>query len=226
MTTVVSRLYESADIAEGVAATLRAEGFPDSTLDVIGTADAAAIAATRVPEAAAEAYAAKMTAGQALFVCRAPFTPFGAARRAIEVANATPSIEAGVENENALVDDGEGYTIESSKILPDHPLMLTRSDYVGSGWSGWRLSDVFEIPLISAKREREKSVIAGGKLFTASYWPMLSRKERRKSVIEGGKLMTEGFSPTVTRGARKRSVMTDHPRFSERMGWKTIARRD
>jgi hypothetical protein len=103
MTTVVTRLYETEEMARGVADALRAEGFPDATLDVIAVADAAAMEAARVEAGAAARYAKAMEPGYALFVCRAPFNPIGAALRAQEVANATPSLDVGVADENRYI---------------------------------------------------------------------------------------------------------------------------
>ena len=63
MTTVVSRLYDKVETANRVADKLRAQGFPESTLSVITSADAKAIANARVGEAAAAAYMRTMKDG-------------------------------------------------------------------------------------------------------------------------------------------------------------------
>lgn len=222
MTTVVSRLYDSVDTANGVADQLRAEGFPDRTLSVITEADAGKMQEARVGEDAAEAYAASMKKGQAVFVCRAPFTPFGAARRAIEVADGTAWIDAGRGACNEFQSDEMQVEVTSPRILEDHPLILTRS-LVGSGWSGWKLSDVFDIPLLSSKRDRAPSVLQGSPYMSKSFWPgrLLSNTSRKSSVIEGGRHMMP-FGGLLTGHKGGKSVLHDHPRFSERLGLKTI----
>src|SRR6056297_334927 len=226
MTTVVTRLYESKAVADCVAEVLRAEGFPEATLDVITTADAATIAASRVEDRAAERYASAMTEGRALLVCRAPFTPFGAARRAQEVADGEAWIDAGVANQNRYIEEKPDLGKYTSSVLQNHPMMMTRDDYVGSGWSGWRLSDVFGFPTISRRKERPDNLIPGHK--STWFWPgkLLSTKPRRSSVFHGGRHMSRYFwpMPLVITG-RKRSVLTSHPRITERFGWPTIKTR-
>jgi len=226
MTTVVTRLYESKAVADRVAEVLRAEGFPEATLDVITTADAATIAASRVEDRAAERYASAMTEGRALLVCRAPFTPFGAARRAQEVADGEAWIDAGVANQNRYIEEKPDLGKYTSSVLQNHPMMMTRDDYVGSGWSGWRLSDVFGFPTISRRKERPDNLSPGHK--STWFWPgkLLSTKPRRSSVFHGGRHMSRYFwpMPLVITG-RKRSVLTSHPRITERFGWPTIKTR-
>jgi hypothetical protein len=102
-----------------------------------------------------------MAPGHALLVCRAPFTPFGAAIRAQEVANATPSLDVGVADENRYIREEPDLARHGASVLVYHPLMMTRHDYVGSGWSGWRLSDVFGFTTVSRRRARPDNLIDG-----------------------------------------------------------------
>jgi hypothetical protein len=226
MTTIVSRLYESAETANRVAGKLREEGFPDSTLSVIKDARKKPITEAQVDEDAAAKYvkAMKDGEGRALFVCRAPFTPFGAARRAQEVADSEAAIDAGVENENRFVsDEPDIERLKGEKILTDHPLMLTSKSYVGSGWSNWTLSGVFDIPLIKRREKAPDNLIHG--YMSKKFWPqpLLSKKPRKKSVMDDAPLMTARFFPTVTTPSEpKNSVMEGQPRISERFGWKTL----
>jgi hypothetical protein len=220
MTTVITRLYESVDMARDVAATLRAEGFPDATLDVITTADADRMEAARVDRRAAERYASAMAQGHALLVCRAPFTPFGAAARAQMVANATPSVDVGVANENVYIREVADLGRHEASVLAHHPLMMTRDDYVGSGWSGWRLSDVFGFTTVSRRRARPDNLSTGHK--STAFWPgkMLSTRPRRSSVISGGRHMSRGWWPMpLVRTGSKRSILKSHPLITPRFGW-------
>ena len=224
MTTVVTRLYETEDMARSVAETLRKEGFPDATLDVITSADTRAMEAARVEPGAASRYAGAMEPGFALFVCRAPFTPFGAAIRAQTVANAVPSLDVGVADENRYIRETADLGRFASSVLSYHPLMLTRDDYVGSGWSGWRLSDVFGFTLVSRRRARPDN-LAHGHMSTA-FWPgkVLSTKPRRSSVIQGGRHMSRGWWPMpLVRTGRKRSILASHPLITGRMGFRMLS---
>ncbi|MCU4651958.1 hypothetical protein N8I71_03900 [Roseibacterium sp. SDUM158016] len=223
MTTIVSRLYESADIANRVAETLRSEGFPEATLSVIAEADMKAMAAARVDPADAERYAKAMKDGGALFVCRAPFTPFGAARRAKEAADSEPWIDAGVSNQNRYVEEVADLDMHTPSILQYHPLMMTRDDYVGSGWANWTLSGVFDWPTVSRRREAPKNLTKG--YMSQRFWPqkLLSAKPRRSSVMHGGRHMSRGWWPMpLVRTGTKSSIMKGHPLISERFGWATL----
>jgi hypothetical protein len=226
MTTIVTRLYASPEVAERVAATLRDDGFPEATLSIITEADTDAMKAARVDECAAGLYAEAMTQGQALFVCRAPFVPFGAARRAREVADGEPAIDAGVADENRHVEEIAKGRGTSSSALGTHRLILTSEDYVGSGWSGWRLSDVLMWPTVSRRKTRPDNLLKGRTHITGSRGSLVRTGRRSSSVIPGGRHMSRFFWPTplVTTG-RKRSVLTDHPRITERLGLPTLTRR-
>ncbi|MEM7744943.1 MAG: hypothetical protein AAF409_14645 [Pseudomonadota bacterium] len=107
MTTIISRLYKDQKTADAVAAGLAHEEFPAGTYDVIAAGDdtEARITAAGVAPASAAAYASNVDAGNALVVCRAPFTPFGAARVAMTVMDGKETLDAGVENENAYQGD-------------------------------------------------------------------------------------------------------------------------
>jgi hypothetical protein len=226
MTTIVTRLYGSAETAERIAAILRADGFPEATLSIITEAEPARMVEARVDATAAEAYAKAMTGGRALFVCRAPFTPFGAARRAQEVADGETAIDAGVENENRYVEEIAAPREATPSVLGQHPRMLTREDYVGSGWSGWRVSDMLGWPTISRRTRRPKNLLQGHPHITDALGPLLRTGARRSSVISWGKHMSPSFwpMPLVTTG-RKKSVLTDHPRITERLGFRTLTKR-
>ncbi len=230
MTTIVSRLYESAETARRVADRLRAEGFPDATLSVVAEADKHQIAAARVDEADAARYASAMTGDRALFVCRAPFTPFGAARRAMEVADGEPSVDAGVHDQNRYIREVADLDSYTPSVLENHPLMLTREDYVGSGWSDWQASDIFMWPTVTRRKTPPNNVIRGGAHMSRYFWPqkLVSTKPRKSSVFHGGRHMSRMFWPMPlvrTPSRPKRSVLGSHPRITERLGWKALTDR-
>ena len=105
MTTVVTRLYADKTTAEQAVTALQLQNHPSGNIDMIGSGKGAqdAMVAAMVPEASAAAYAKAMKSGAALVVVRAPVTPFGAARNAIDTVNEFDAVDAGVENENYYV---------------------------------------------------------------------------------------------------------------------------
>jgi hypothetical protein len=222
MTTVVSRLYDKVDTANRVADRLRAQGFPESTLSIITTADAKAIAKARVGEAATAAYAKTMKDGQALFVCRAPVTPFGAARVAMAAADSEAWIDTGRGACNEYIREEADLDIRTPRVLKGQPLMMTRDDYVGSGWAEWKLSDVFGWPTRSRPRSGPLSVMQGTRYMSRGFWPrpLLSNKPRRSSVIRGGRLM---FGSAGVSTPSKHSVISHHPRIFEKFGFRSLS---
>ena len=223
MTTVVSRLYDTVDTANRVADRLRAAGFPESTLSVITTADSAAIQAARVSAPVAASYASAMTSGQAVFVCRAPVTPFGAARAAMAAADSEAWINTGSGAANEYIREVANLENLNPSVLPNHPMMMTRDDYVGSGWAEWRMSDMFGFPTISQRRDYKPSVLRGTRYMSRAFWPqsLLSAKPRKSRVYAGGRHILS--STRSVSSPSKRSVLTSHPRITEAFGFKTLS---
>ena len=184
MTTIITRLYDDARHADSVVETLRADGFPENTMDIVVQAARTSafdqIRAAGVPLNAARSYAQQLTADRALLVVRAPFVPFGAARRAIEVANTFPALNAGVENENLNVPDQPDRQRFSS-VLKSHRLFLTAPYEVRSKTAPQGFSRSFRIPLLldKPKRRVRPAVIRTN---SASRWffplPLLSERSR------------------------------------------------
>lgn len=226
MTTIVTRLYESEEVARRVAATLSEDGFPEATLSIITDADAAKMTDARVDADAAERYAKAMTGGQALFVCRAPFVPFGAARRAMEAADGEKAIDAGVADENRHEEEIAKSAQEALSVLRNHPHILTSDNYVGSGWSGWRVSDLLMWPTVSRRNGRPDNLLRDNRHITGFLGRLVLSRPRRSSVIPGGRHMSKLFWPMpLVRTGTKNSVLKDHPKFTERLGYRTIIRR-
>ncbi|WP_224814320.1 hypothetical protein [Hasllibacter sp. MH4015] len=158
MTTVVTRLYDDAAHADAVVAALKVEGFPESALDVIEqrsrTSAEDQITDAGVPANVAQQYAQHLTSSRALLVVRAPFVPFGAAKRAIEEADKYPSYNAGVANQNLNVPDQVDRELFLS-ILPSHRLFLTGLYELRNNLKPRGLSNAFRIPLL-AKRKKKR----------------------------------------------------------------------
>ncbi len=195
MTTVVSRLYDGADTAGQVAAQLMELGFPDANIDVIAAGNGAADAmrAARVDSNAAETYASHLDAKRSMLVVRAPFNPIGAAKTAIEIADAAGPVDAGVANENAYVTETPSKRYFLS-VLTDHPRYFSSDMVPGSGRYRTRFSSAFGMKLLSEKKRRN-SVYSGGKLFMTK---SLSTKPRKKSVTRSRPILSEAMNmPTL-----------------------------
>lgn len=196
MPTIVSRLYETADAANAVAGELRLAGFPENSIEIVtatGHPDlAATIEKSVVRPATAEAYARHLTLGRALLIVRAPTVPFGAAFKAMEIVDAEPSIDAGVENPNDHIND-RPKTEYFRSTLEGHPRWFSQ-DY-GPGRGRSLFSDAMGLPLLSRKRER-RSAIKGGKRFLTGV--RKTPRKTRTSAISGGRPILR-FLPLLSR---------------------------
>ena len=187
MTTVISRLYADEKTAKGVAAQLSEAGFPADIIDMFGAgASVDDIAAARVTEGDAEAYANAMKKGNSLLIVRAPVTPFGAARAAMQTVDSVESIDAGVMHPNRYIE--ETPNLESfASILTDHPRFLTQDMGPGhprergliSKGMGWRL--------LSPHRTKRSASSDGGHNSKFIPFPLLKEKKYKRTAIEGGK---------------------------------------
>jgi len=180
MTTIVTRLYENAAHADDVVAQLKAEGFPDSTMDVIeqGAQSSAEdrIVEAGVPASVAQQYAQHLSVGRGLLVVRAPFAPFGAAKTAIDTANMHPAFDAGVANENMHIPkefDDRRYL----SVLSNHRLFLTNHLDVDNGLKPRGISAAFGIPTLSYSHHRKRMHAAVmDKRFGAFLFPLVSKR--------------------------------------------------
>lgn len=181
MTTLVTRLYENAAQADDVVATLKAEGFPDSSMDVIeqGSRRSAEgqIIDAGVPANVAQQYAQHLSVGRGLLVVRAPFVPFGAAKAAIEAADAHPSFDAGVADENLNIPDKLDRDLLLS-IMPSHRLFLTNMLDVRNDLKPRGLSAAFRIPTLSEKPKKRMRPAVMDARFGAFLVPLLARNRR------------------------------------------------
>lgn len=107
MTTIVTRLYATQTTAEQASEALKMQNHPASNISIVGAGKSAEadLVAAGVPEGSAASYAETMKAKNAIIVVRAPVTPFGAARNAMDTVDQFDSIDAGVENENFYKSD-------------------------------------------------------------------------------------------------------------------------
>ena len=117
MTTIITRLYQDEQTANGVAQTLRDHHFRSKMFDVIvkGGDTAASMAEAQVPDAVADGYAQGIEGGNALLVVRAPF--------------------GGAEKAGIIVDQAESLSGDSTYVSthadrPIHKYILTRHPHI------------------------------------------------------------------------------------------------
>lgn len=209
MTTIVTRLYEDPAHAEAVIASLKAEGFPDSCMDVVEqksrTSAQDQIEAAGVPDAVAQQYAQHLTASRALLVVRAPFVPFGAAKAAIEAANMHPSFNAGVADENMNIPDEVDPNLFVS-ILPSHRLFLTNPLDVRNDLKPRGFSNAFRIPTLVEKPKKRMRPAVMDAHFANFLFPLLSRSQlmTKKPLMNG--FFGNFIAPHLTRQKEPRSM--------------------
>ena len=186
MTTIITRLYPTTTAAHAVADALMQAGHQSSYVDIIDHADMGAMAAARVSDSAAAAYAKAMTGGQALLVIRAPFSPVGAANSAKAVVGRYASIDAGVAHEDSYVrEQADGQRFLS--ILKNHPRFLSQDIGPGKGRTRGTVSSAFGAQLL-VPNKTSRSVTADGTHISTKFWPMrlVSVNKTKRSVIAGG----------------------------------------
>lgn len=181
MSTIVTRLYEDPANADAAVATLKAEGFPAERMKVVEQRSRRSaqdmIEEAGVPTDVARQYAQHLTASRALLVIRAPFVPFGAARRAIEVADTYPAFDAGVWDENLNIPEEPNPALYSS-ILPSHRLFLTTMLDVRNDLKPRGFSRAFGIPTLSSKPKKRMRPAVMDQRFGDFLFPLLARRDR------------------------------------------------
>lgn len=214
MTTIVSRLYDSAEIAEAAAEALRDAGHDPRTISVIaadapgvplgaGPAESAPgpdeaslqrrICAARVGSSSAAVYAGEVARGRALLVVRAPFTPFGRAREAMQLADRFAPVEVpGVIPDQHVRDYPDPANFNT--ILRDHPRFLSHDIPPQNPRRRGLVSAVFGLTTLS--RRRPRGGLPGARPLSERLGlPTLLRWGGRGSVLAGGGFVSRVFWP-------------------------------
>ncbi|MEX0281690.1 MAG: hypothetical protein AB3N13_10955 [Arenibacterium sp.] len=223
MITVITRLYDTNDIATTVLSQLKDAGFPARYLHLIvrGTEAAARMTEAKVAPDAAEKYIELIAEGHALVVVEAPFTPIGAARKAMQIMDATPALDAGVENETRSVEPELVYAGPGS-ILPDHPRFLTPREFGGRHMP---VTAMLGFRMLKPRKSR-LSVAHNPRRTMGGFYPLLSKKRRKITVSRNAKRITAGLFPLLTAHRRDMSASASlGPVFSQMMGLPLLIRR-
>lgn len=212
MTTIITRLYEDEKTAQPVVDALHEEGFPANTVMLISGGDAEAqMTAADVAEDAAATYAAKVAEGNAVVVVRAPLTPFGAARRAMEIVDATPSIHVGIANDNVYLSDAGRAGLS---VMTDHPHMLLSKSIRARQEP---VTALIGFPMLSEPRT-SNSVFDEPRTITGKSFPLITRPRRRNSAASHKHIFS--MFPLLSRRKGRRSVSPNGggPIFSQLLG--------
>ncbi|MEM8655823.1 MAG: hypothetical protein AAGF36_13860 [Pseudomonadota bacterium] len=192
MTTVITRLYADDATAKRVTSDLASAGFPADTMDVFpaGT-NAEALMDARVDEASANAYASAMTGDMALMVVRAPVTPFGAARAAMNAANRVTSTRVPGTDENRHISEQMDRDLYIGlSILKDHPRFISSDMNPRANANRDLVSRALHWKLLSDPKPRN-SAWSGTTFMSQKIlpFPLLKARKSGTSVISGGKRM-------------------------------------
>jgi hypothetical protein len=189
MTTIISRLYADPAVAAEVAGRLAAAGFPAQTYDLLAAdSDLAGlpgrITAARVRARAAATYADRLASGGAMIVVRAPFSPIGAARQAMEIVDQAASVDIcrAVQNDyQSEQPDGRLFL----SVLTDHPRFLSQDLRPGYSSAYGPVTELFGMRILSRRKPRT-SAIAGGGFMSRLFWPMPLITRNRKARSASG----------------------------------------
>jgi hypothetical protein len=207
MTTIITRLYPDLATAKTVVAALETSGSDPSTITMVtkkgeGSVETR-IRSLRVPAPSAAAYAPGVESGGVLVVVQAPFSPIGTARTAIKVVNRTPSLDAGVADQDAYIRE-QAQVDRLGRVLPGKVFFMS-NPFRSTGHS----HILGQNPILPAKPRT--SAIAGGAYMSTKFWPMklVSAAKERNSAIRGGFLISSIFGiPTTTNDWPSRDMMT------------------
>ena len=234
MTTVITRLFESENLAYGIADRLRWEGIPQRAVRVLTSAEGedptdltARLAKAGVHETAVDAYARQVAAGSAAVVVSATHKPLGAARIVRNTFNANTTLDAGEVVEECYVTDSGNH---APSVLEDHPHFLT------SRIDRKRIQDTGPIsqglgPKLLMKNHTSHSAMRGGRFMSRMFWPMplLSRSRNARSAMRGGGYMSRMFWPqrlVATKNRRLAVIPGGALPLSRAMGFATVVTRD
>lgn len=187
MTTVISRIYADEATADAVLAAMAKAGFPESTCDKISAGARAAdlIRAARVPREDVDVYAAMLTEAATMVVVRAPVTPFGAARKAIEIVDSHVSVPVAVPSQSVYLRETLKRDLYiGQSILKDHPRWFSGDFQPGSGQRRSLLSEAFSWKLLSQRKPRSPAK-RGNRYLSTRILPFPLLKDRSAGAPTG-----------------------------------------
>lgn len=183
MTTIITRLYQDEQTANGVAKSLLDNHFRSNMLDVVAGANNvdAAMTDAGVTRDSKEAYGQGIRKGNALLVVRAPF---GGAQKAELIVDQTPSLAGG----SAYVSTDMSAQYQNS-ILSDHPRFMSSGMYPSLSRGRSMIATLFGKPLMKKKVNLNNALYRGTKFWANFPIPHLKDKKRNieTSIYRGTK---------------------------------------
>lgn len=210
MTTIITRLYATADEAKTVVGALRTEGFAKGDIEVLsnsagtGSADLLPVILEKgVYKAAATIYAERVSHGASLLILRAPFGSATAARTVLEDFD---SIDAGVKHPDAYQEAMPTRKVEWGKNLPVllNSDVLTLSDglFPRAVLKNWSLSSLFGLPYLTSWMPTGGSLIEGSTtpFSTRLGLPLLTKRQTPYASLLGESTISSRIGvPTLTK---------------------------
>jgi hypothetical protein len=187
MTTIVTRLYDSAEKAHAAASALTDMGLPDSTIRIIGQGDGAEaqMIAARVGKESAAIYANHLSGGKTLLVVQAPFAPIGMAKSVMVVSDRFGPIPVAGVNANEYIRE-KPQTEKFLSILKDHRRFMSSDMDPGHPRERGTVSSAFGLRTLSQHRTK-RSAISGGAFMSTKFlpFPLLSQSKTKTSAGSG-----------------------------------------
>jgi hypothetical protein len=175
MTKVITRLYESADMARSVRdALIHTHRFSPRIVEVYTDGDglAAQLTEAQVDADTGQVYEKRVKAGAAVILVRAGYRPLQVARITREVTAQMGALDMGELVEEVRVNDAPERF--GARILHDHPRFLTRRR--APGRTTYHMAD-WPIPLISRHKPIRESIVPPHAHMANWPIPLLSRRQ-------------------------------------------------
>jgi hypothetical protein len=157
MTKIITRAYDSAETARNVRHELiQMQGFSPRIVGLYDKAEGLSdtLASAHVQAATAKEYEKQVAKGGAVVLVRAGYRPLGVAQTTRDVAEAMGAVDMGNLVEEVYINEGPENL--GTKLLLDHPKLLTRNRVPGS--TDYHMAN-WPIPLISRRKPMTESII-------------------------------------------------------------------
>jgi hypothetical protein len=185
MTTVISRIYADEAAADRVLTVLKKIGFPEAQIDKIkgGHNTLEAMQKARLNAGDAALYAEMMRSDETLVVVRAYITPFGAAKRAMEVMDqGAPLTVTGVPGDRYIREEPDPALYRDLSIFTNHPFMALKEPL---GADSHRCITAMSHEKLLIKTKRRLSIMEG--VYFLSSGARTTSRKPKDNIVKGGK---------------------------------------
>lgn len=222
MTTIITRLYEDEEAAEGAAGALRADGFGEDTFEVVSGKKRSAkgkevpdrIGAAISDTGSAAALTEKVQGGNALLVVRAPF---GTALTAKRVLATTPSIDAGV----AQTERYDGGPSTGGSVMSGGELYMSWDGFPPLSSGRTPFSSYLTMSVLSAPKRKDNLRTKNVQIMPwkpLSDWKLGTKPSREPLPFSS----MIGWKPLKERSPVRDLLSREKTPLSSAIGWKTL----